>query len=225
MTLLTGGGAASLPLASRSSFSCWWFDRSSPGDGVTVGVSLVLVDGAARRRRRRSCRPCRPCGARPRPRSARPCPCRARACAWRGPRAAIRPDQLLVDAGHGDLGGALDLEGDALGRFDLDGVAVAEVQLQLLADQLCAIADTLDLQVAGVALGDADDHVVDERAGQAVELARALLIVRTLDAQLPIVGDHGTSSAGVRSRSSVPLGPFTLICVCLRRRRRRRRGC
>ena len=43
-------------------------------------------------------------------------------------------DQLLVDADDREAGRVLDLEADAFGRVDLDRVAVAEVERQLLAD-------------------------------------------------------------------------------------------
>ena len=98
-------------------------------------------------------------------------------------------DQLLVDAGDGHAGGVLDLEGDARGRVDLDGVAVAEVELQLRAHQLGTVAHALDLEAAAIAFGDADDHVVDERAGQPVELARALVVEGPLDAQPTVLAD------------------------------------
>ena len=40
-------------------------------------------------------------------------------------------DELLVDTRHRESGGVLDLERDALGRIDLDGMAVAEAELEL----------------------------------------------------------------------------------------------
>jgi hypothetical protein len=42
-------------------------------------------------------------------------------------------DELLVDADDREAGRVLDLEADALGRVDLDRVAVAQVERQLLA--------------------------------------------------------------------------------------------
>src|SRR5687767_547702 len=42
-------------------------------------------------------------------------------------------DQLLVDPDHREARRVLELEGDAVGRVDLDLVAVAEVERQLLA--------------------------------------------------------------------------------------------
>src|SRR6188768_2105494 len=44
------------------------------------------------------------------------------------------PDQLLVDPEDREVGRVLDLEADAGRRRDLDRVAVAQVELQLLAD-------------------------------------------------------------------------------------------
>ena len=105
-------------------------------------------------------------------------------------RAAMRPDQLLVDAEDGHAGGVLDLEGDAVRGIDLDGVAVAQVELQLLAHELGTIAHALDLEAATVALGDAHDHVVDERARQPVELARRAFLGGSLDAQHGVLADE-----------------------------------
>src|SRR5450759_2385577 len=71
-------------------------------------------------------------------------------------------DELLVDADDGQLDRGLDLEADAVRRNDLDGMAVPEVELQLVADLLGAVADARDLEALPVAGRDAHDHVVDE---------------------------------------------------------------
>src|SRR4051794_38949273 len=71
-------------------------------------------------------------------------------------------DQLLVDAGDGEAGGRLQLERDPLGGIDLDGVAVAQRELQLPADQLRTIPDARDLEALAVPRRHARDHVVDE---------------------------------------------------------------
>ena len=75
--------------------------------------------------------------------------------------------------GDRELGGALDREGDALGGLDDDRVGEAEGELEVVALGRDAVADADDLELLGVALGDADDHVGDERAGQAVQRAAA----------------------------------------------------
>src|ERR1035437_1691491 len=79
-------------------------------------------------------------------------------------------DQLLVDPGHREVGRVFEFEADAVRRHDLDRVAVAEVQLQLVADLRGAIADTCDLERLAVAVRHADHHVGDERSGKAMEL-------------------------------------------------------
>ena len=99
-------------------------------------------------------------------------------------------DQLLVDAGDGQAGGVLHLEGDAGRRVDLDRVAVAQVELELAADQLGAVADAGDLEALAVAGGHAGDHVGDQGAGQAVELARALVVAGPLDDERLAVADQ-----------------------------------
>ena len=74
------------------------------------------------------------------------------------------------------------------GAVDLDRVAVAEVELEVRAHELGAIADAGDLEALAVAGRDADDHVVDQGAGEAVQLAGALVAARSLDAQLTVLG-------------------------------------
>ena len=49
------------------------------------------------------------------------------------------------------------------------------------ADGLGAVADADDLELLGEAVGDTDDHVVDQRAGQAVQRAVLALVVGPLD--------------------------------------------
>src|SRR5450756_426063 len=78
-------------------------------------------------------------------------------------------DELLVDAEDGQLDRALDHEADAVRRNDLDGMAVPEVELQLVADLLGAVTDAGDLEALPVAVRDALDHVGDERPGQPMD--------------------------------------------------------
>src|SRR4051812_2106815 len=85
------------------------------------------------------------------------------------------PDQLLVDAEDGQAGRALDLEADAFGRIDLHRMAVPEVELELAAVERGPIADAGDLEALAVPVAHADDHVVDQRPGQAMELLVGLL--------------------------------------------------
>src|SRR6185503_9505760 len=96
-------------------------------------------------------------------------------------------DELLVDADHGEPRRVLDLEADSGGRVDLDRVAVAQVELELPPDERCTIADARDLERLAVARGHADDHVVDQRPGQAVELLVGLGLRRASDEDLVAV--------------------------------------
>ena len=122
--------------------------------------------------------PFRPCGGCARRRTARPCPCTGRACAacecWRQPR---RPAACRCPAPR-SLVGALDGEGDALRRLDRDRVAVAQRELEVRTLGHHAVTGADDLKLLLVALGDALDHVGDQRAGQAVQRARCALVVR-----------------------------------------------
>src|SRR5688500_3454951 len=88
-------------------------------------------------------------------------------------------DLLLVDAAHDEAGRGLDLERDALGRLHRHRVAEPERELQAAALGDDAVADAHDLQRLLVALGDAGDHVGDERTGQAVAGPALPLVVRT----------------------------------------------
>ena len=94
-----------------------------------------------------------------------------------------------------------------VGRVDLDRVAVAQVELELRAHELGAIADAGDLEALAVARGDADDHVVDQRPGQAVQLARALVVVGALDAQHAVLADEAQLGRDVARE--LALGPLT----------------
>ena len=60
-------------------------------------------------------------------------------------------------------------------------VREADVQCQLVAADRGTEADTDNFQFTGEALRNADDHVVQQRAGCAVQLFEMLLIVRTND--------------------------------------------
>src|SRR5690606_8675453 len=74
------------------------------------------------------------------------------------------PDLLLVDARHLDRGLVGGLDVDVLGHLDLDVVAETELQLELLALRLRAVADAGDLERLREALGHAFDKVGHERA-------------------------------------------------------------
>src|SRR5215207_7864693 len=100
-------------------------------------------------------------------------------------------DELLVDAEDREVGRVLDFEADPGRRRDLDRVAVAQVELQLLADLRSAVSDAGDLERLAIAVGHPDDHVVDERPGQAVELLVGLLLGRARDDQaIVLAGDR-----------------------------------
>ena len=67
---------------------------------------------------------------------------------------------------------------------------VADGELEVLALQLRAVADALDLQALLVAVGDALDHVRDERPGEPVQRAVFAAVGRARDEQLlAVLGD------------------------------------
>src|SRR5581483_8350187 len=99
-------------------------------------------------------------------------------------------DQLLVDALDHEPGGGLNPEGDALRRGDHHRVAEAERELQVLAPSLHAVADPDDLERLLVALGDAGDHVGDQRPGQAVQRAHRAVVTGPGDPDDTVLLDH-----------------------------------
>ena len=66
-------------------------------------------------------------------------------------------------------------------------MGVANVQHELLALHLRPVANADDLEVLREAGGRSDDHVVDERTGEAVQRTVALIIARTLDGENTVV--------------------------------------
>ena len=60
-----------------------------------------------------------------------------------------------------------------------------------------AVADADDVEVLAEAVGDTDDHVVDERAGQAVQGPVLALVVGALDEELVAVLADGDGAGQV----------------------------
>src|SRR5216683_1665728 len=93
--------------------------------------------------------------------------------------------QVLVGPLHRDpvrLG--VVLGADAFGEREPDRVREAHREVDLLALQLRLVPDAGDVQRPLEALRDALDHVGDQRAGEAVQLARAARVVRPVDLHL-----------------------------------------
>ena len=78
------------------------------------------------------------------------------------------------------------------------------------------VAHAVDLQLFGIAVGDAHDHVVQQRAGQAVEAAVQLILGRTLhgDRSAFLFNDHlraqraGQLALGSLHSDHITLGDF-----------------
>ena len=121
------------------------------------------------------------------------------AATW--PTSSLSMPFTMMRVGRGHL------EGDAVGGVDLDRVAEAERQVELVGPcGVGAVADADDLELLGEAVGDADDHVVHQRAGQAVQRAVLALVVGTLDEQLVAVLADGDRAGDVAARGC-PSGP------------------
>src|SRR6266542_5048747 len=99
-------------------------------------------------------------------------------------------DELLVDPDHGHPRRILELEADPLGRLDLDRMAVAQVELQLVAHLLGAVAHAGDLEALAIAGRDAGDHVGDQRPGEAVKLLVHLRLGRAADHDGAVLRGH-----------------------------------
>src|SRR6185436_8194860 len=100
-------------------------------------------------------------------------------------------DALLGDPADDDLRRLRHLEADPVGRLDVDRVAEAELHLQILALQRSAVADALDLQALLESLGDAGDHVGDQRPGQPVQRTMRPAVGRPGDGHGAVVLGHG----------------------------------
>ena len=95
------------------------------------------------------------------------------------------------------------------GVRDVDRVAEAGFKRQRVRTLgLGAIADADDLELFLVALGDTDDHVVDEAAGQPVERPVATLVVGARETECAVVlGDFDVAGDGATERA---LGTVTV---------------
>ncbi len=117
-------------------------------------------------------------------------------------------DLLSVDAGHHDLGRLRHLDRDPFrDRID-DVVAVAELDLQVLALQGGTVADAVDLELALEAFGDPHHHVGEQRAIGAPHRAGALGLDARVDLDLALV-DLGLDIAVQYDRQRA-LGAFHL---------------
>src|SRR5262245_41550320 len=100
-------------------------------------------------------------------------------------------DALLVGALDQDLGLGRHRDGDAFRGLEHDRVREAERQVEVLAGERGAIADTDQLQLLLVALADALHHVVEKRArgtrGAAVLALDGALDLAALDLDLDAV--------------------------------------
>ena len=101
------------------------------------------------------------------------------------------------------------LELDSVRRFDRHRVRVAERQLEVLALELGAVADALDLEALLEAGGHALDHVRDERARQAVQGTVLAAVGRARDDEVLALLRGPWMSRWMRSESS-PFGPLTV---------------
>ena len=151
-------------------------------------------------------------------RTSRPCPCRARAGGRRGSRRRPgRPAACRCRRPTISVLGAGDLDVDAGRDRVVDVVAVAELQLQLLALHRGAIADAADLERLRVALGDAVDHVGDQ-VRDMPHMARAGLVRRAASPSMPPSSFSTVDLVGHGQRQ-LALRPFTLTVWPVDRRR------
>ena len=99
---------------------------------------------------------------------------------------------ITINALHGDLRGRRNIKADALGCREVHGMGVTDVDHKACALCLRLVADADDLQLLFVAGGRAHNHVVDERAGQAMQRAMAFVVTGTFDVEYAgiLLKDH-----------------------------------
>src|SRR5581483_1881231 len=123
---------------------------------------------------------------------------------------SILADLLLVVSLDDDGGRIGQFHRDALRRWHLDRIGVADRQHQFLLVHAGLIADALDLEALFVSLGDALDHVGHERTRQAVQRAVLAFVIGADDGNgLGLVVNldfHGR----VRRELELALGPLDL---------------
>src|SRR5712671_45115 len=125
------------------------------------------------------------------------------------------PHQVLVGALHRDpVGLGVVLGADAFGQREAHRVREADDELDLLALQLGLVADAGDVQRALESLRDPLDHVEDQRARQAVQLARAARVVGAVHLHLPVLDGH--LHLAVELLRHLALGAFDLHQAWLR---------
>ena len=123
-------------------------------------------------------------------------------------------DLLLVDAGDGDVG-LLDGDFDAIDRRDHVLVGMAHVEDDILSTHLAPVADALDLEDLGEAVGDTLDHAGDEGAGRSVEHLHRNGVIRTLDEELVTV--LLVAHVGIEDLAELSLGSLDCYLVTLDR--------
>ena len=100
------------------------------------------------------------------------------------------------------------LGGHALGELEDHRVREAEREVDVLPLHLGLEADAADLEAALVALHDALDGILDQRAGEAVEPLRDVGLVEAVDLHLTLV--DGDLHVGVGGEGHLPLRPLDL---------------
>src|SRR5699024_4387019 len=88
-------------------------------------------------------------------------------------------DLLLVRTGDDDRVRIRNVDRDAVGLGHRNLMRVAEVHNQILALLGNTVTNTLYAQLLLEAFGNANNHVIDQAAGQAVQCTVVLLVVRT----------------------------------------------
>lgn len=122
-------------------------------------------------------------------------------------------DLLLVDTLDVHVGVVGNLEGDALGSLDDHGVREAQGELEVLALLLHAVTDAGELELLLEALGNANNHVVDESAGEAVAGTGLTLVVGTGNGEDVVLDVDSELLKDIQLE--LPLGPLTTTLLPL----------
>ena len=105
-------------------------------------------------------------------------------------------DLLLGDALDGDVRIVGHLEADVLRGLVDHGVGVAQGEIEVLALERGTVADARELELLLKTGGHADDHVVEQRAGEALLGVGLLSVVVAGDGELQGVGVAGELGLG-----------------------------
>src|SRR5579884_2494168 len=133
-------------------------------------------------------------------------------------------DELFIDTADANFGrfssgiDAIDGESDAVGRLNQNGMRITNLNDQGIASFVGTIANAVNLKLFGIASSDANNHIIDQRAIQAVLRSMFFAVRRTRNVEGPIFEFESQSGIdllrqlafGAFDRYKIVLGPVHL---------------